>query len=42
MRATMESKLFNSLAILNIHKDLTDQIDLIEVVKELSQQGKAD
>ena len=33
LRSTMKSKRFNSLGILNIHKDLTDQIDVIEVAK---------
>ena len=30
----MKSKRFNALAILNIHKDLTDKIDMDEVGKE--------
>ena len=34
LRATMKSKRFNSLAILNIHKDLTDKLDLKDIGNE--------
>ena len=34
LRATMKSKRFNSLAVLHIHKEMMDGIDLIEVGNE--------
>ena len=34
LRASMKSKRFNSLAILNIHKDLTDKLDLKDIGNE--------
>ena len=34
LRETTKSKRFNSLAILNIHKDLTDKLDLKDIGSE--------
>jgi hypothetical protein len=34
LRSTMTNKRFNSLSILNIHKDITDKLDLVDVGNE--------
>mgnify|MGYP001797234560 CR=1 FL=1 len=34
LRSTMKSKRFNALALLNIHKELKDKVDLMEVGNE--------
>ena len=42
LRATMKSKRFNALAILNIHKDSTDKLNLNDVGNEfvLAREGR--
>ena len=44
LRATMKSKRFNSLAVLHIHKDLTDMLNLKDIGIEFvsAREGRRD
>ena len=35
LRSTMTQERINSLMILNVHKELTDEIDLTDIAKEI-------
>ena len=40
LRSTMTSQRFNGLALLNVHKECTDQLDLMEVGNEFIDQNE--
>ena len=40
LRSTMTSKRFNGLALLNVHKECTDQLDLMETGNEFIDQNE--
>ena len=40
LRSTMTSQSFNGLALLNVHKECTDQLDLMEVGNEFIDQNE--